>query len=149
MYNLPSANCWNCEWNQGSGRTHHEGHSSESACTGLRRHLSGGRKRQRVLCVSRGEGRPEGRAFQIGYSGHECPSLRLGTSLRPPTSGLSSNAPQPPPSRRCRLRRQRLPAPPDWRCPRARRKPLPLRVATDGVLVPRSALRALSALRLK
>ena len=89
---------------------------------GLGRHPSGGCSQQRVLCVSRGEGRPEGRAFQIGYSGHEWRSLRLVPSLRPLTSDLRSPT-QPPPSGRCRFRRQRLPASPDWRRPRAKRKP--------------------------
>jgi hypothetical protein len=57
-----------------------------------------------------------------GHSGSEGGCLRLVPSLRLRTSGLRSPT-QPPPYGRCRLRRQRLPASPDWRRPRAKRKP--------------------------
>ena len=82
-----------------------------------------------------------GRVFLRGHSGSEGCCLRLVPSLRPLPSGLRSSAPQPPPSGRCWLRRQRLPASPDWRRPRAKRKPK-LLLALDGVRLTRFALRA-------
>jgi len=75
-----------------------------------------------------------------GHSGSEGRCLRLVPSLRLRTSGLRSPT-QPPPSGRCRLRRQRLAPSLDCRRPRAKRKPQSL-FANDREELSRRALRA-------